>query len=474
MNSEKVIKYIKAFLITIILYFLVYNILKWRFDLYNSLLTLYSLQKEIYIWLAIYYILKLRRNKHINIRRYITDGLLEFMIVIVCILLWYSFIMSFVTWNGIVWFALSVKYEFMPYILLIISYILWSKISATETKKLNLRFTNFIKWIIILSLFWYVAIIFKPQAAKIFWYDANVYEWNIWSKPPAAYYNNLDNGAVRNQFLFERPIYFGFWLVMFWPIFFLLEIKNKKREDAIFWTGIYVLNIISTFSRGAWLAFVGQNILLIYIAHHDQIDKLFVKLKKYIILIILWAVWFMAAVWFIMFGGGRRFSTTGHIEAIKQSVKYVANAPIFGNGPATAGPASHWLKPEIVSKFQIPWQENLKWFNPENQYLQIMIQFGIIWFVARFALYIYINLIWFSLPLKWLRERLKPIDNISISLQTNKIIYMSLLWLSIWVVWLSFMGLFLGAFSEDSTNYPAMLLLWLNLAALTYGQDEYK
>jgi hypothetical protein len=45
--------------------------------------------------------------------------------------------------------------------------------------------------------------------------------------PPAAYYSQYNQGYVRNQFLFERPISRGFFLVAFWPLFFALAIKKR-------------------------------------------------------------------------------------------------------------------------------------------------------------------------------------------------------------------------------------------------------
>ena len=471
---DNIIKYIKWFLISLLLYFLVYNILRWKFDLYSPILTVISARKELSIWIGIYYIVRLYIWSHINFKKYISDGLLEFIVLILSILLAYSFVMSFIVWSGIKWFVFAVRYEFLWYIVFALSYVIWSKIKTWEIKHLDYRYTNLIKRILVLSVLRYTVIVLKPQAIKVFWYDHNVYEWIIWAKPPAAYYSHLNEWAVRNQFLFERPIYYGFWLIMFWPMFYLLELKWKKYKDTWLWWWLYIFAVVTTFGRGAWLAFMGQSILLIYINHHDNIDKIFIKFRKYWFYIIIWLAWFGYIGAVTMFGWGRRFSTTWHINAIVQWTKYRQNAPIFGNGPATAWPASHRLKPDIVSKFQIPGQELLKWFNPENQYLQTLIQFGLIGWLFRFILYIYLNIVWLSFVFSRIRRKLYKIDNLRVTDNINKTIYQTAVWLSVGILWLSFMWLFLGSFSEYTTVYPAMVLMALNLSAIRYWQDNYQ
>lgn len=473
MDSNQIIKYIKTFLLAMLLYFLVYNILRRKVDLYNPILTIISARKELFIWVSIFYLWKLYFQKKLDIHKYISDGLLEFMIVALVVLIIYSFVMSFVKWFGLTGFVLTVRYEFLWYIIFVICYLIGSKINIWEIKRLDYRYTNIIKWMIVLSLFWYLAIIFKPQLLKPFGYDHTVYEWEIWAKPPAAYYSNLDHGPVRNQYLFERPTYFGFWLIVFWPMFFLLELKWKKYEETWLWRVLYIFAIGSTLSRGAWISFLGQNIIMIYILYHDRVDEFVKKFKKYRIFLSIWIIGIFTVGFVWLFGWGRRFSTTWHLNAIVQSIKYFANAPIFGNGPSTAWPASHRLAPKTAKQFAIPGQESLKWFNPENQYLQILIQFGLIWSIFWFMIYIYINIVWLSLALPRLRKKLINIDNISITSWINKTVYNTILWCSLWIIWLSIMWFFLGGFAEYTSVYPVMILMWLNLSTIRYWKDNY-
>jgi len=77
---------------------------------------------------------------------------------------------------------------------------------------------------------------FMPNLLKFFGYDWLIYEGTIGSRPPAAYYTQINKGFVRNQFLFERPISFGFWLIGFFPVFALGFLKNLSLKKKILWT----------------------------------------------------------------------------------------------------------------------------------------------------------------------------------------------------------------------------------------------
>lgn len=60
----------------------------------------------------------------------------------------------------------------------------------------------------------------------------------------------------------------------------------------------------------------------------------------------------------------RSFSNTGHVQLFLQGWEMFTESPIIGKGAGHVGPASHW--------------DGGLAFNPENQYLQILIEFGLI------------------------------------------------------------------------------------------------
>jgi len=88
-----------------------------------------------------------------------------------------------------------------------------------------------------------------------------------------VYYAALDHGAPRNQFLRERPIFYGFYLVAFWPFFFLIYLRRAPRTEQVFYGLLYMLNIFSTFSRSAWLTWIIQTVLLFFLLYGRQALK---------------------------------------------------------------------------------------------------------------------------------------------------------------------------------------------------------
>ena len=110
----------------------------------------------------------------------------------------------------------------------------------------------------------------------------------------------------------------------------------------------------------------------------------------------------------------RVFSDSGHIALVKESIKLFKEKPLFGYGPASAWPASHWYcsnkaETEICQKIQqinIRTQNtSLKWFNTENQYLQILVEFGIVWLVLWLGLFLFLALYWI-----WILKNSKFVD----------------------------------------------------------------
>lgn len=110
-----------------------------------------------------------------------------------------------------------------------------------------------------------------------------------------------------------------------------------------------------------------------------------------------------------------------------------AESPLFGHGGATAGPGSH--------------REGGSKFNPENQFLQIMIEFGLIGFLGRILLYLTLNF-------TGLQERHKK--------HTKDKKITPTLWrlvaMSIGMIGLSVSGMVLHSFTDRMIVYPMMLL----------------
>jgi len=180
---------------------------------------------------------------------------------------------------------LSVKYDlfwfFIFWIWVCLAYLFF-----TEDDKDLLQLYN---KLIIRSLWlglcrWFI-IRLMPNALKLFWYNPYIYEWTVWLNPPAAYYTLIDKWNVRNQFLFERPTSFGFWLIAFFPVFLLWLLRKKSWKDQIFPTIIFWLLVFSTRSRAWIVVWVLEAIILFFILYWKSIKKYFVR---FVILAVTW------------------------------------------------------------------------------------------------------------------------------------------------------------------------------------------
>jgi O-antigen ligase len=91
---------------------------------------------------------------------------------------------------------------------------------------------------------------------------------------------------------------------------------------------------------------------------------------------------------FIVFGGlmyvgrdqiiGRTFSNLGHIHMLTEGISKVKEHRLRGEGPGSAGPASYQIAQGTA-------------YNPENQYLQIRIEYGVVGFAGWILLYLYLH-----------------------------------------------------------------------------------
>ena len=138
-------------------------------------------------------------------------------------------------------FILSAKYDLFWFFI----FGIWISLSflffTEEDKNLLKLYNQLIIRALWLWLFWRFIVRLMPNALKICGYNPNIYEWTVWQNPPAAYYTLINQWNVRNQFLFERPISFWFFLIAFWPVFAFWYLRKQTRKYQIFWTRIYLL-----------------------------------------------------------------------------------------------------------------------------------------------------------------------------------------------------------------------------------------
>lgn len=397
--------------------------------------------------------------------KFIIQFIIIFIITTVILLL-------LAVWCQHVWmkaFILSAKYDLFWFFIFGI-WICLALLFFTEKDKDLLDLYN---KLIIRSLRWWLfrrfIVRWMPSALKLFWYNSHIYEWTVWQNPPAAYYTLIDKWNVRNQFLFERPTSFWFWLIAFFPVFVLWFLRNKKRKDQIFPVIIFWLLILSTWSR-AWMAIWAlEVVVLFFIVYRKSVKKYFIPL---IILSIIW-LWCLAYLsrWIMV----REHSNTGHLELMKAGWDIAKNNLIFWRWAGYSGPASHQLcytdepvniyqeidsihldnqRCELLRKENVKNQISTYGFNPENQYLQVLMEYWIIWLLFR--LWLCIIILRYTAKMIYIyRKKTKS--------PYQELLYYSLMWFGIWFIWLCAEWLVLHSLVDRMVIYPFFLLYWITI-----------
>ena len=374
-------------------------------------------------------------------------------------------------------FILSAKYDLFWFFIFWIWICLALLFFSEEDKDLLQLYNKLIIRSLWLGLFrrilWMLDIL--PSLLKYVWFDSNSFEWTVWANPPAAYYTKIkpfyEGSYVRNTYLFERPTSFGFWLVAFFPVFVLWFLRKKNRKDQLFPIVLFWLLILSTWSRAGIAVWILETIMLFFVLFWKRVKKYFVWM---IILALIW-LWGIGYLWrWIMV---REHSNTGHLELIKSWRNIAKENLIFWRWAGYSGPASHQLcytneavdifadvdsiqmdnqRCELLRKENIKNQISTYGFNPENQYLQILMEYGIIGIIFR--LWLCGIILFYSGKMIWIyRKKNKS--------PYQELLYYSLLWFGIWFVWLCAEGLVLHSLVDRMVIYPFFLLygitIWL-------------
>jgi len=368
-------------------------------------------------------------------------------------------------------FLLSAKYDLFWFFIFGIWICLALLFFTEEDKNLLQLYNKLILRTLRLWLAWWFMVRLMPTILRHFWYNPLSYEWTVWQRPPVAYYTLIDKWNVRNQFLFERPTSFGFWLIAFFPVFVLWFLRNRKRIDQLFPTIMFWLLVFSTRSR-AWIAIRAlEVIVLFFILYRKAIKKYFIWL---IIVAIIW-LWWIAYLsrWMLI----REHSNTWHLQLMKAWRNIAKENIIFWRWAWYSWPASHQLcytdepvdifqdvesihldnqRCELLRKTNVKNQISTYGFNPENQYLQILMEYWIVWILFR--LWLCALILRYTAKMIWIyRNKNKS--------PYQELLYYSLLWFGIWFIWLCAEWLVLHSLADRMVIYPFFLLygitVWL-------------
>ena len=424
----------KIFFIWLLIQFFLQTVATFQFGLDQPWMQYIWLWKEgilaVLILLSLILIIKERRWKQIFINKIVTWRTIVLVLAIGVTALLHLQVLNL----DLGTYILAFKYDFFWFIILLAWFHSSAFIEQQDKQDLLVRYAKVLKWSLILALLWYAIIFIKPWTLKLVWYNNFVFEGTVGSAPPAAYYTQINRWLTRNQFLFERPISRWFFLTALFPFFFVMFLHNKPLKETWWWRSIYTLNIILTFSRAARWAWIIQLFLLWIILYWKDLRRFFRKILIPLILVfgVIGYVWYSSIF-------DRQYSNTGHIEMIQLWLDYRVESPLVGWWWSSAWPWSH-----RESERTLIWEP----FNPENQFLQIMIEFGIIWFVFWFFIYFVLNII----GLRAWRDH-----------QHNRSLL--LLAVSVGMIWLSASGMVLHSFTDRMIVYPYMLLfgiIWMN------------
>ena len=391
---------------------------------------------------------------------------------ILCFIITAIILLVLAVWLQHVWvkaFVLSAKYDLFWFFIFGIWVCLALLFFTEKDKDLLELYNQLIIWVLRLWLFRWFILWLMPNSLKLLWYNPNIYEWTVWQNPPAVYYTLIDKWNIRNQFIFERPTSFGFRLIAFFPVFVLWLLRKRWWKDQIFPTILFWLLIFSTWSR-AWIAIrTLEAIVLFFILYRRSIKKYFVRL---IIISIIW-LWWLAYLWrWIMV---REHSNTGHLELMKAGRNIAKTNPLVWRWAWYSGPASHQLcytdepvniyqdidsihldnqRCELLRKENVKNQISTYGFNPENQYLQILMEYWIIWVI--FWLWLCIIMLRYTAKMIWMyRKKNKS--------PFQELLYYSLLWFWIWFIWLCAEWLVLHSLADRMVIYPFFLLYWITV-----------
>jgi hypothetical protein len=324
-------------------------------------------------------------------------------------------------WSWISEFIIAFKYDFFGFVILLVWLGASRRLTPDQKDKLINWSIEVFKRTLLLSIIWYLVVAVKPWVLKLLGFNPFSYEWVVGASPPAMYYTHINQWLPRNSFLFERPTTRWFFLVALRPLLYLKQLRTRSLETSRIRRGIMGVNILITFSRAAWWSWIIITLLCIAFTTTD-LKKILIKFALPLIIGFAW----IGYLWYQQIFA-RTYSNTGHVAMLVQAAEMIQESPRVWRWWATAGPWSH---------------QTGVWFNPENQFLQLRVEFGIGWFILRWLLF------WSVIRL-WRRYRDEPV----------------LVAISLWMLGLAISGMVLHSFADRMVVYPRMILVWVVISS---------
>jgi len=445
-KSEKNLKILlKIFFLWLLLQFFLQTFVTFELWLDGGIWTIIRAWKEVLLlWFVI--IIGWRLLKQKKMKSFLENfPIKKFLILFITTLIIILIVTLLFTQSSLGIVIMSLRYTFSGFFIFILIFALSRLFFKWKEEKVLVRYEKIMKSLLVLAIFRWIMIWIVPKTLDFFGYNMYAFEWDVGVEPPSVYYTQLDHWFVRNQFLFERPISRWFFLIALRPLFFVFMVKNKSAKNIFLRWGIYGFNIFLTFSRAAWWARIILTFILLLLEYRKQ----FWKLSIYLFLPLLALFTVAAFLWKDQIIS-REYSNTWHKKLLLQAVDMIKEKPFFGQWAWTAGPVTHH-------------RNDIEEYNPENQFLQIWIEywvFGFIWWMWMF--------IW--LILRWFTAR-KVINSKKTTKQQKHSAWI-LLAVSLWLLWLAIEWLVLHSFVDRMIVYPFMAIFALAYSNFLYNNPR--
>lgn len=116
------------------------------------------------------------------------------------------FVSLVINQSGLSLTIMSVRYTFSGFFIFLVVSALARLLLKDKSAKILFRYEKIMKTLLRGGLLRRCVIRIAPRTLDFVGYNMYNYEGDIGAAPPAAYYTHINQGLVRNQFLFERPI----------------------------------------------------------------------------------------------------------------------------------------------------------------------------------------------------------------------------------------------------------------------------
>ncbi len=420
--KKRMLGFIGCFLLFSAWYHIVSTVIAYGFLWWNSP-QYFAIIRDL-IWIVFVGILAIKNWKILKSFLRKRKKTIYYFCGLIIVSIWISWLQNKWVYDMFVGFKYWFYYIFIFLTASFIGYLLTNK----KTKKENIKsFFDLVNWsllaIVIIGFLWQLAKLLFPSFFLKIWYGPlNDFQFGV--KPPIYYLTGFE-GKLRRQWIFAGPNNYWYLLVAFSALivsYFKFSINSIKeiftKKQNLISLFVYILwfgAIILTLSRAAIL---GTIIVLILL----NIQRRKRNWK-------IWAwIWIVGILGILALSILKDSSSLAHISAKLNGVTYVLEKP-FGYWLGSSGPAIHhnW---SIL---------------PENYFMQILIDSGLIGFVLLILCYISI----------WQQIK-KSLNHKEINNYIKALLIWRIALLSIWM--------FLHVFEDSMVNYlffvPLGLLVW--------------